>query len=595
LSTFSSLVGALWYLRTTSIVGRIKSRLKRLKQPKYLAGAAVGAVYFYFVFFRRTHAPRFWGQPESPGAPGGALPADLLPVFGEIGALILFLLLALNWFVPRQAALAFSESEIAFLFPAPVSRRMLVNYRLLGAQIGIFFTALIFTLVSGRGRGFGEHTWYQFIGWWLVLALINLHFTGTAFFWSRLLNRSMTTVRQRIITLGAGAAVVLALVVWIALSVRLPTSSDFSSAADATRYVTDVFHAGPVPWLLALPKLAVAPYFATGLKEFALAVIPALILLAIHYFWVVHTEVSFEEASIARAEKRAARRRASQQGDWRGNVAVAKARTPAFALGSLGRPEIAILWKNLLATSAFFRPRPIVVLTVILVGATSWLSRQPELAPLRVALSVVGLVFLIMTVLLGPQFVRQDLRTDLANSEILKTYPLRGWQIVLGEVLTPVAILSVVFWLALLTVYLSLPSDSLARIPPGLRSEAALGLALLAPPFIAIQVLMPNAAAVLFPAWVQATRDQTERGIEVLGQRLIFVASQLLVTALVILPALLVGALVLFLLTLIAGVAVGAAVAVIAMAVLLAFEAWLGIRWLGNRFEALDISSELRP
>ena len=589
------MVGALWYLRANSILGRIKSRLRRLKQPKYLAGAVIGALYFYFVFFRRTHFPRIGGRPGGPGSPAETLPADLLPVIGEIGALILFLVLAINWFFPRRAVLAFSESEIAFLFPAPVSRRMLVHYRVLGAQFGIFFTAIIFTLVFGRGRGFGAHTWYQFLGWWLVLALINLHFTGTSFFWSRLLNRSLTTVRQRVITIGAGTAAVLALVVWIVLSVRLPTTTDFSSAPDAARYAMEVFHAGPMPWLLALPKLALAPYFATGPVDFVLAMIPALILLAIHYVWVVHTEVAFEEASIARAEKRAARRRASQQGDWRGNVAVAKARTPAFALGSIGRPELAFLWKNLFATSAFFRPRPILVLTAILVGATSWLSRQPDLAPIRVVLSVVGLVILIMTVLFGPQVARQDLRTDLANADILKTYPLRGWQIVLGEVLTPVAILSVVFWLALLTIYLSLPGDSFGRIPPGLRSELALGLAVLAPPFIAIQVLMPNAATVLFPAWVQATRDRTERGIEVLGQRLIFVASQLLVTVLVLLPALLVGALVFLLVNLITGLALGAAVAAIAMTMLLGFEAWLGIRWLGNRFEQLDISSELRP
>jgi hypothetical protein len=595
LSTFSSLVGALWYLRANSIIGRIKSRLMRLKQPKYLAGAVVGALYFYFVFFRRTHAPQYGGQPGTPGSPADALPADLLPVFGEVGALILFIVLAVNWFVPRRAALAFSESEIAFLFPAPVSRRMLVHYRVLGAQFGIFFTAVIFTLVFGRGRGFGAHAWYQFVGWWMVLALINLHVTGTSFFYSRLLNQSITTVRQRVITMAAGAAVVLALVVWIVMSVRLPTRTDFSSTTDAANYVMGVLHAGPMPWLLALPKLALAPYFASGLGNFALAMIPALILLAIHYFWVVFTEVAFEEASIARAEKRAARRRASQQGDWRGNVAVARARTPAFALGSVGRPELAFLWKNLLATSGFFRPRPILVLTAIIVGATSWLSRQPDLEGINMVLSVVGLVILIMTVLLGPQIARQDLRTDLANADILKTYPLRGWQVALGEVLTPVAILSVVFWVALLTVYLSLPGDSLARIPLGLRSEAALGLAVLAPPFIAIQVLVPNAAAVLFPAWVQATRDQTERGIEVLGQRLIFVASQLLITALVILPVLLVGGLVFFIVNLVTGLAVGAATAVIAMTVLLGFEAWLGIRWLGNRFEALDISSELRP
>src|SRR6185369_3201713 len=154
-------------------------------------------------------APQGGGRP---GSPIDALPADLLPLFGEIGALILLLVLAVIWCFPRQAALAFSESEIAFLFPAPVSRRMLVHYRLLGAQFGIFFTAIIFTLVFGRGRGFGAHAWYQFIGW------------------SRLLNRSITSVRRRAITIGAGAAVVLALVVWIVLSVRLPSTADFSSA-----------------------------------------------------------------------------------------------------------------------------------------------------------------------------------------------------------------------------------------------------------------------------------------------------------------------------------------------------------------------------
>ena len=99
----------------------------------------------------------------------------------------------------------------------------------------------------------------------------------------------------------------------------------------------------------------------------------------------------------------------------------------------------------------------------------------------------------------------------------------------------------------------------------------------------------------LFPAWVQTTRDQTERGVKVLGQRLIFVASQLLVTSLVLLPALLVGALVFFVVNLVSGIGIGAAAAVIAVAVLMGFEAWLGVRWLGSRFEELDISSELRP
>lgn len=590
MSTFTSLVGALWYLRVNSLVGRIRSRLQRLKQPKYLAGAVVGALYFYFVFFRRAHAPRYGG----PGSPADSLPADLLPAIVTVAALVLLLVLAINWCFPRQATLAFSESEIAFLFPAPVSRRMLVHYRILGAQLGIFFTALIFTVVFRRGAS-GGHATFHFVGWWLVLALVNLHITGTSFVWSRLLNKSLTSTRRRTLILCTVAILVLALVGWIAASVRLPTRADVVDATTIAKYISEVFHAGPMPWLLALPKRVVAPYFATGLPEFALALIPALLLLAAHYVWVVHTEVSFEEASIARAEKRAARRRAIQQGDWRGNVSVAKARKPAFALGPSGRPELAFLWKNLLATGGFFRPRPVLLFAAAIVGVTSWISRHDDFAAANMVLTVVGLVILVMTVLLGPQIARMDLRTDLANSDILKTYPLRGWQIVLGEVATPVVILCVVFWLALLTVWLASSAEIFSRLPETARTGIALALAVLAPPFIAIQVLMPNAAAVLFPAWVQTTRDQTERGIEVMGQRMIFMASQLFITALVILPALIVGVLIFFLVNLFVGPAAGGVASVIAMTVLLGVEAWLGVHLLGGRFEQLDISSELRP
>jgi hypothetical protein len=591
-SSFSTLVGALWYLRVTTIVGLIRSRLKRLRQPKYLGGAVVGALYFYWVFFRNAHRSRF--GPGGAAMPADALPPDFLPLFAELGALVLLIVLTINWLFPRRAVLPFTEAEIAFLFPAPVSRRMLVHYRLLSAQLGIAFTALIFTVVFGRGRGFGDHTWYQFIGWWLVLALVNLHFTGTSFVYSRLLNRSMTSVRRQVLTMGIAAAVLVALVTWIAFAIRVPTEADFASQADAARYATGALHAGPLPWLLALPKLALAPYFATGAGQFARAMLPALILLVAHYYWVVHTEVSFEEASIARAEKRAARRRASQDGDWRGHVGVQKPRTPPFVLTGRGAPELAFLWKNLIATGALARPALILGLAAVLGGGAAWVAHQPDLEAFSAGFFLVGLIALVFTVLLGPQIARQDLRTDLANSDLLKTYPLRGWQVVLGEMLAPVCTLTVVSWIALLTTYLSSPELKAAWSTPALRVVAAFGLALLAPPFLALQVLIPNATTVLFPAWVQATRDRTERGVEVMGQRLIFIASQLLVTALALLPALIAGSIMFFVGHLAAGPAAGGALAALSMALLLAFEVWVGIQWLGARFEKLDISSELR-
>jgi putative ABC exporter len=595
MSSFGTMTSALFYLRATSIVGRVKSRLKRLKQPKYLAGALVGAAYLYFVFFRRMQAPNRGAHTGPGGRTPPELPTEFYTLFAEVGALVLFVVLLVNWLSPRQAALAFSESEIAFLFPAPVNRRMLVHYRILGSQLGIIFTALIFTVAFGRGQGLGGNPWFHAIGWWLILAMLNLHFTATSFVYSRVLNRSITPVRKRALIIGTGIVVALALLTWIVLSIRLPTPVDVRSGTTIASYLAQQLHSGPLPWLLALPKMVIAPYFSTNVRDFLLAMAPALVLLAVHYFWVVHTEVSFEEASIARAERRAARRRAVQQGDWRGESAARKARAPAFKLQSAGRPEIAFLWKNLLATSSFYRPRPLLVLTAVIIAGASWMAKQPYLIPVRAGLTFAIVTVLGMMLFFGPQVARQDLRSDLVNTDILKTYPLRGWQVVLGELLTPIVVLSVLFWIGLLSLFLLLPVGQWTWITPSLRGEAALGLALLAPPFIAIQLLMPNAAAVLFPAWVQSTRDRTERGIEVLGQRLIFMAGQLLITALVIVPAFIAGALVFLIAQALAGFAVGAAIAVIGMALLLAFEAWIGIRWLGNRFEAFDLSAELRP
>ena len=46
------MIAALFYLQYQSFYNRLVSRFKRLKQPKYLIGAIVGGLYFYFYFFR---------------------------------------------------------------------------------------------------------------------------------------------------------------------------------------------------------------------------------------------------------------------------------------------------------------------------------------------------------------------------------------------------------------------------------------------------------------------------------------------------------------------------------------------------------------
>src|SRR5690242_18764815 len=104
------MVSALFYLQYHSIRNRLAVRLKRLRQPKYLFGGIVGALYFYFYFFRYLF--------NLPGGRHSRLPLTSGPgnpaLFEAVAAGVLLVAVILAWVLPHErAALAFSEAEVA--------------------------------------------------------------------------------------------------------------------------------------------------------------------------------------------------------------------------------------------------------------------------------------------------------------------------------------------------------------------------------------------------------------------------------------------------------------------------------------------------
>ena len=111
-----------------------------------------------------------------------------------------------------------------------------------------------------------------------------------------------------------------------------------------------------------------------------------------------------------------------------------------------------------MSSAEYLRPRTALIAAAIIVIGSSWAAS----AGLEVSRTVVALFAMASagyTLVFGPMVARQDLRRDLPNADILKTYPLRGWQIVLGEWLTPVAIVTVLLWLLVLTAALNVQAD----------------------------------------------------------------------------------------------------------------------------------------
>jgi ABC-2 type transport system permease protein len=578
---FTTLLYLQWHL----FRNRLASRLKRLKQPKYLIGAVVGGLYFYFYFIRFLIFP-----PGPRMAWGAGLAPDQRLLIECLGALALFVIVLSAWIFPHErAALTFSEAEVAFLFPAPLSRRSLIHFKLARSQGRILLTILLLLLLTSRGGIVGIRA----VGWWLILSTLNLHFLGSSFARTLMLDRGISDWRRRGLVLGLTLALVTLVIIWAKRTLPGLDGVDLSDTGALMDYGRRLLTSRPVLYLLYPFRLLTRVVLAPDASAFLHAIGPALLLVGLHYLWVIYSDVAFEEASVEASQKLAARIDAARAGNWQAAAKNRKGMRPLFRLGATGPPAVALLWKNLISAGHAFTWRIWIALTVLAVGVYFGLGDHAHRLELLPALAVTCGALLAWSLVLGPQVVRQDFRQDLPLADVLKLYPLRGWQVVLGEVLAPVVILAGAQWLLLaLATGLLLGAHGLRDGP--LPFAIAFGAAVLLPVIDLLLLLIPNVAVLMFPSWIQTGRE-APRGIEATGQRLIFFLGQLVVFALALLPAAMVFVPILVLLNMAAGPSGAVPFASLAAAAVLAAEGALSVWLAGRLFERLDISGELSP
>ncbi len=558
---------ALLFLRFMSLRNLLRSRLRRLRQPKYLLGAIAGAAYFWFFLFRRS----------GPASMGPALDVMFGEGRAEIGlGLILTAFILLIWVTPSdQPGLAFTEAEVAFLFPAPLARRQLIHYKLIDGLLMSLFGALFFTLLSGGLRSGWIGALRHLGSWWSLNSNLALHQTFAALAITRLSRFGLRTTLRRTLLLGGFAALVFAAIMVARKSGRESLS-----------------------WLLWPARLAVRPFLADSVGSYLLALCPAVGIVALQYFCIHRMESPFEEASITRAKKTGeaiARMRAGKLVAFAGKT---QAQRGPFRLGDRLPPEAAFLWKNLMAAPAYLNRKVFLAFAALIYFGLTWLQSRPDFEGPAIAAGIafISLVFLVYLLVFGPQVARNDLRGDLLNMDMLKAYPLPGWRIVLGGLLAPTVILTGVAWLLLFASSLGLmpPAGKAEWLTPQFRVVAGAALAVIMPGLCAVQLLVPNAATLIFPAWAQTGRAMGG-GMDVMGQRLIFFAGQLLCLVFALLPAVILGGGTIFLTQWLIGLSAAVALAVVPVLGVFALELWFGVHLLGPRFERLDISAELRP
>jgi hypothetical protein len=580
------MIAALFYLQWQSFRNRLVTRFKRLKQPKYLFGAIVGGIYLYFYFFRYLFNQGYRGSGRH--AAMLTIQPEYLALVESLAALALFVIVLLAWLIPHErAALTFTEAEVAFLFPAPVTRRTLIHFKLIRSQLRILFSALLLTFFSRR---FGGNAWIHALGWWLILSTLNLHFLGSSFARTLLMDHGVSNRLRRLLVFALVISLAASIWLWAKNTLPAMTSADTADFTSIVKYAQQVLTAGPALYLLYPFRLLVQPFLAPDAAAFLTALAPALLLFLLHYIWVVGSDVAFEEASVEASQKLATRIAAVRSGNWQAAGKKQKARRSWFRLAPTGPLPTALLWKNLIGVGQVFSPRLwIMLITIVVVVLAVGLKnvRHDQDFSSLAAILVAGAVG--YSLLLGPQLLRLDFRHDLPRADILKTFPLRGWQIALGEILAPVAVLVAFQWLLLLVgagliLYLSGKQTALFL-------AIAAGAFVLLPVLDALVLIIPNAVVLLFPSWIQTGKD-SPRGIETTGQRLIIGIGQMLVLLLALVPAALAFAGIFILLKLALGLAAAVPFAALAAAVVVAVEAGFGVMLLGKLFERFDVTEE---
>jgi len=573
-------IDAALYLAGRSLVNGLRRRLRRLRQPKYMIGFAVGLLYYYAFFLR----PR--GQ-SSQALPGAA--AEVVAMLG------LAVLIIIGWlFGSSRSPLVYTPAETHFLFTAPLTRRQVLDFKLLRSQFALGLSSLLSVLLFSGGH-FPATRILRVLGLWLVFAALQMHSAVTALVRQSLEEHGVTAVRRRL-----GAFVLVGAIVGAAaLTLRAQLGAiqqafveDPVAGFDTLAAVLHRGVLGVVTWPFAA---LVGPAVSHNLATFAARLPAALLVLAVHYVWLIRSSIAFEEVAVESAERMATRIAAWRSGRRPPPVAgpAKPTRRALTRLRETGSPARAIAWKNI---QAEWRGSGVRLPVIIVIGliVVAWVASMGEEAGSGlIVLTVLCLVFGGLAIVFGPYGLRNDLRSDLQLWDQLKTYPLRGAELVAGEVLGPVTVLTAIAWGCALGAFTLSLTFEVPAFPVPDRVAALLAVVIATPAALAVTTTVQNAAVLFFPAWITLGPARAT-GIEMIGQRLVTMVGSAVVLVVVLIPAAIVGAVAVA----IAGVTgiTGVWLAVpgaIAVAATLGFEVMLAFAWLGRVFERSDPATEI--
>ncbi len=520
------ILGAFLHLLGAGTRNAVVARARRIRDPRYAVALGVGLLYFGWliggVWLDIAQEPPGLGRELELAAP-------------------LFLAALVAWWWLRggfESALAFSPAEVHLLFPAPLTRRDLLHLKLLRSLGTIVLTALLGAVFLRAGRlSFG----LDFLSFLVLVTTLHLHQLASSLVRAGGVRHGRAGLRRMwvpLVLLGL-AAVALGWSFWSALD-ALRVATDLEAATGAVASALRE----PVPRAVLLPfRWVLGPTLASDGGEWLRALPPAAALLVVHYLWVVRSDAAFEEAAAEAGRRRLDRKRSLRAGRFRLGVrpSTRVGATP-LPLAAVGPVWSAMVWKNATGILRDYPVRlllPAVPLGVVALGLVfAWFSGTPA-AGVDVAVLLV-IVLLVLLVLFGPIAFRRDLRADLEHLEVLRTFPLPSRSFAAGELVSSTLFLSAVSGLLLGGGLLLLPwSGDFRFLLPWALPTAVTALLLLLP-VTALLLAAQNLLTLLLPGWARIGKGGGD-GVEFIGRQIVTLLLALLMDAVVLVPAIVVG------------------------------------------------------
>lgn len=337
-----------------------------------------------------------------------------------------------------ERAVYYTRAEIAFFFTGPFPPRQVLLYKLIGGLGGAVFTALVFSIGS---PWFGA----AFLGIYLALAMTYL-FTMAVSLIAGTVGALAFNRARKLVLAGAAAVFVIALV----------------------NVGRDLFHLPPMEVLGRMEQspavqLAATPFVPAVRTYTAMRTWPDLVQWSAAGFavdaallgLVIALSGGYYEASMAASARRYERLRSGRPGGL-------FTRTEKFRFSLPMPPRLGgagpVAWRQVTAaTRSFTRALAVSAFFVLPVVATVIFLAPLLEYPMFLGIAIgvpIGLA------LLAPSVIGFDFRPDLERIDVLKTLPIAPSGVIVGQLITPVLVLTVAEWVALGSILLAVRLDA---------------------------------------------------------------------------------------------------------------------------------------